>query len=368
MDAVRGNGVGSGAVGETACHLARLLSPGRVDGEVLQSLLAGVRAHGVRQLAGAPVRLAARRALSTFDTVEVASTTERDAIRWLLTRLAQAGAMPASYAQYIGGDVTRAHLLASGDPHVVLTDVARWCYDAFEFLGSPDVLECFDVERREAVAHAAAGIEEIARATAFATRRAASDVEYELLARVLLVPESPFAEELLFLRVLQAMELVFECVGMFLDASRRSFSHGDVSSANHAVHGALIATDLLPPLMRSVRVMPVEAWRSVRPYILDPAAVQGAGYPSMMLALETSVRVEALLTRVGDQNGLTALPRIAERDHALLECYKTLLGLVETELRKWRSWHGRAAATYNGAPNEWLANRSHDAQHIRDAS
>jgi hypothetical protein len=52
----------------------------------------------------------------------------------------------------------------------------------------------------------------------------------------------------------------------------------------------------------------------------------------------------------------------------LLDCYRTLLGLVETELRKWRSWHGRAASSYNGEPNEWLAQRADQAQHIRDAS
>jgi hypothetical protein len=359
---------GVSAVSQTTCTIARLLGGGRVGDEVLEALLANVRANGVRQLAAAPLRLAARRALAELERIDVATTAERDALRWLLTRLAHAGAMPASYAEYIGADVTRAHLLAGADPHTVLTNVARWVYDAFEVVGAPDVLECFDPERRDAVVHAAEAIEEVARATAFAARRASSNTEFEFLARVLLVPESPYPEEMLFLRVLQAMELVFETIGMFLDVSRRSFSHGDVSCANHELHGALITTDLLPPLMRAVRVMPVEAWRNLRPYILDPAAVQGAGYPSMMLALESAVRVEALLTRVGEQNGLATLPRIPDRDKVLLDCYTTMLGMVETELRRWRSWHGRAAASYNGAPNDWLAKRSHDAQHIRDAS
>jgi hypothetical protein len=345
-----------------------MVAGGHLDADLLDTVLGTVRTVGLRGVASAPIRLAARRALHDIDTIDAASAAEHDATRWLLTRLAHAGAMPASYAEYIGGDVTRTHLLSYEEPHRVLTNVARWSYDAFEFLRSPDVLECFEADRRDAVTNAATGVQEAARATAFATRRDAVDTEYELLARVLLVPESPFAEELLFMRILQAMELVFECVGLFLDASRRSFSHGDVSSANHDVHGALLATDLLPPLMRAVRVMPVEAWHSVRPFILDPAAVQGAGYPAMMLALETSIRVEALLARVGDQSGLTTLPRIAERDQVLLDCYKTLLGLVETELRKWRSWHGRAASSYNGAQNEWLAQRAHEAQHIRDAS
>jgi hypothetical protein len=352
----------------TACVLARVTAPGTIDGRLLDELLGIVRARGLRQLAAAPVRLAARRALDGVDALVTESAVERDTVRWLFARLAGAGAMPASYAEYIGGDVTRTYLLSDPDPHRVLTNVARFTYDAFEQLRDPAVLACFDECRREIVVHTAMAVEEVARATAFAARRPASNVEFEQLARVLLVPESPYPEEMLFLRVLQAMELVFEAVGQFLDASRRSFTHGDVAAANHQVHGALIATDLLPPLMRAVRVMPVDTWRSLRPYILEPGAVQGAGYPTMMLALESAVRVESLLARVNDQSGLATLPRIPERDKVLLECHTTLLGMVETELRRWRSWHGRAASSYNGGDNEWLDDRSAAAQHIRDAS
>jgi hypothetical protein len=356
------------AVAHTSCVLARVTASGTVDDLLLDELLGIVRAHGLRQLAASPVRLAARRALEGVDTLVTESAVERDTLRWLFARLAGAGAMPASYAEYIGGDVTRTHLLTDDDPHRVLTNVARFTYDAFEQLRHPSVLACFDECRRDAVVHAATAIEEVARATAFATRRHAIDVEFEQLARVLLVPESPYPEEMLFLRVLQAMELVFESVGQFLDASRRSFTHGDVAAANHQVHGSLIATDLLPPLMRAVRAMPVDAWRSLRPYILEPGAVQGAGYPTMMLALESAVRVETLLSRVSDQSGLATLPRIPERDKVLLDCHSALLAMVETELRRWRTWHGRAASSYNGGNNEWLEDRSEAAQHIRDAS
>jgi uncharacterized protein (DUF885 family) len=62
------------------------------------------------------------------------------------------------------------------------------------------------------------------------------------------------------------------------------------------------------------------------------------------------------------------LPRIPERDKVLLDCHSALLAMVETELRRWRTWHGRAASSYNGGNNEWLEDRSEAAQHIRDAS
>jgi hypothetical protein len=354
-------------VAPTTCLLARVIATGTIDEDALEPLLGTVRANGLRQVASSSVRLAARRALERVADLD-ANDAERDAMTWLLGRFAGAGALPPSYADYIAGDVTRRHLLTDGDTHRVLANVSRWAYDAFEVLRDQSVLAGFDECRRDVVENAAVGVQEVARATAFAARRPPANVEYELLARVLLVPESPYAEEMLFLRVLQAMELVFETVGQMLDASRRSFSHGDVATANLQVHGALLATDMLPPLMRAVRAIPVETWRSLRPFILEPGAVQGAGYPAMMLALESAVRVETLLAQVNDQTGLAALPRIAERDQVLLDAYRTLLGMVEKELRRWRSWHGRAAATYNGETSQWLDDRSAHAQHVRDAS
>ena len=299
------------------------------ENEDLENLLVAIRKEGVYGLGSSGLREASATLL------QEQGTNFSIAVRWLFKRLQDAG-LPPSYPRYIGTEVLNAwgtEAIGSGQ---VVKNTVRLIYELLAYL--LEVPELQDHPRRVLLKQRVQEIMEKCREYSFSNVPSATPPAD--VAKVSLLPESPVSDELIFLRVVQSTELVFNAAAKLTAMALESIAYSDAAEAMVALQWVICLESLLLLLLRLLAPMSVEHWLEFRPLIVKPSAIQSMSFHS-------------LSTHLNELHRILNHPRYAERQQAYLPRCQDLLNQASKALSTWYKAHTRIAAKYGQAMHEY---------------
>ena len=310
----------------------KLKSAGRAsieEDEDMENLLVAIRKEGVYGLGSSGLREASATLL------QEQGTHFSNAVRWLFKRLQDAG-LPPSYPRYVGTEVLNAWGTEAVGNGQVAKNTIRLIYELLAYL--LEVPELQDHPRRVLLEQRVQKIMEKCREHSFSS--IPPDTFPADVAKVTLLPESPVSDELIFLRVVQSTELVFNAAAKLTARTLESIAYSDAVDAMVALHWTICLESLLLPLLRLLAPMSVEHWLEFRPLIVRPSAIQ-------------SINFHSLCTQLNELNRILNHPRYAEGQHVYLSGCQDLLKQASKTLSTWYKAHTRIAAKYGQALREY---------------
>ncbi|MFE7439433.1 hypothetical protein ACFU7X_03040 [Streptomyces chartreusis] len=267
---------------------------------------------------------------------------------WLLRRLQSS--QPPTFDAYTGESVTRL-AVTDGDPLITLANVAEVVSELLGGLLREDFLVRLSDEQRTRVQ---GRIEKLLDQVRDLQVRVGAEprVHYavgsvpEVVER-LLVPESAVPEEIVFLRIVQATNVIFYAVANLLKAARSAAALGDLAGAALLLDRAFPTARLLQPLAGAHSLIPTDIWHSFRPLIVEPSALQGENFPDLV------VEVTVL---VNEAQRIMSNPRIPEDRRAFEPLCTALLADVNEAVDRWHSAHAPMTKSKNGEGegSRWL--------------
>jgi tryptophan 2,3-dioxygenase len=289
----------------------------------LRSAAALIRAQGVHRLATPEVRSAARAILA--DRVMAPH------LEHLLHRLADSGVTQScAYLRYIGADLL-VNWQACDAPDTILQHAAHAIAERLEFLLWLPELKTHD--RRDALENMTQRAISQLRAMSF-TEKPCRSID-PLAIEMSLLPESGYADELIFMATTQSCETVFQAASDILHTVENHIVYARARQAADALSVAGRVLTFLRPLGGILKPMEVADWQRLRDFILLPSAIQSRGYLHMLTGMWN---VKRLLAH--DRYLEWEHPHVASAGVALLEFMKAVRG--------WESMHLGLAGKYGG--------------------
>ncbi len=305
---------------------AAVLAP---DGADMHALLGQLRSQGVYGLRSSELQAACTTIL------DEQGDELPEALRWWVKRLQNAG-LPPSYPDYLGlAALTAGCDLTPGSPQRA-QQTLRLIHDLWSHL--LEVPELQDHPRRAMLECRTAELLEVCRTYIFC--RVPADGPAGWVVALSLVPESAVRDELIFLRVVQSTELVFDTATTLAGRAIEGVAYSHALEALVALHWMACLERLLLPLLRLLAPMGVEQWLAFRPLIVQPSAIQ-------------SMSFHGLVGQLNELNRILDHPRYPAEQRRYVPACRELLDHAMGELQTWYRAHTQIAAKYGQATRDF---------------
>jgi hypothetical protein len=309
-------------------------------GKDMEELLSLVRSQGVYSLRSFEVRQASTTVLREQD-ISFTKTT-----KFFLERLQNAGIQP-SYPKYVALELLSVENTSFSSTQIA-KDTLRLIYEFISHL--LEIQELQDYERRKVLEQHANSVLEKCQVVLFS--RDPANVPARDVIQFSLIPESGVSDELIFLRVVQGCELIFDTAKVLTDKAMEDAAYGEAHDTAGHLEWVVYLVNFLSPLLGLLAPMTVDRWHQFRPLIVQPSAIQSTNFHNLSAKLQELARY-LVHPRYHPKHQYSYLPKCQE-----------LLQQAITLCRTWDKGHIAIATKYGGVildPKsegvQWLQNR-----------
>lgn len=309
----------------------------RPEDAVLDELARSLRGTGLLEATGPRVRDLATRAAAHAES----ESAPHPASFAVLSRLGSTGPAPPPYLDYIGWPLLAPLLPESRDAGLA-SGVLRLLHEVADELRDEELLARLEEGRRNRLVRVVTDFQARCRDLSAGLPVSRAHPDQALRVRVSALPESDLGEEVVFIRVLQATEVLFAAIAELLAEVADQVRVGHLAWGIPYLYAALPLADLLHQPLRFLAAMSVERWQELRPIIEENSAIHASH-------LHT---VEATLPIV---SRLQSHPRVVAHERDLVPVHEAAVDQVTESLRRWYHAHTRLACKYLVCPGGYLS-------------
>lgn len=298
---------------------------GHPHDQEMRDLLNRLRTLGMSNLRSSSLRLICAHLCETQQAALLPG------IEWLLRRIRDAG-LPPSLPSYTGSlETVLFHDIASCSHTQVGRYTARCLYDLLDHLISLPQFESYPQQER-----LKKYVQDwLKKCQPLITSQNPIKPLPAYVLDIYLLPESNIANELIFLRVVQCIELIFFSASVLIERAIALIRYADSVEALVALHWAVSLTGLLTPLLRPLACMNRDEWLEMRPYIAATSALQSTAFQKMVVEIHQLQR-------------LFNHPRMADDQQCYIEICSRHADTILTSVQAWYNAHKGVARKYEG--------------------